>query len=99
MRRRNTNGYGLFGEVIRATGPMANAYPFRFSTKYQGPIEEKGGRNLYGLVTNDPGLRLIPPSPAILGCPKNVFTGTMFSSSLRTALERQDCFHLETRNT
>ncbi|MGO8931763.1 MAG: RHS repeat domain-containing protein [Limisphaerales bacterium] len=27
--------YGPFGEVIRATGPMAKASPFRFSTKYQ----------------------------------------------------------------
>jgi RHS repeat-associated protein len=27
--------YGPFGEVIRATGPMASADPFRFSTKYQ----------------------------------------------------------------
>ena len=27
--------YGPFGEVIRATGPMAEANPFRFSTKYQ----------------------------------------------------------------
>ena len=27
--------YGPFGEVIRATGPMAKANPFRFSTKYQ----------------------------------------------------------------
>lgn len=27
--------YGPFGEVIRATGPMAKADPFRFSTKYQ----------------------------------------------------------------
>src|SRR5208283_3739186 len=26
---------GPFGEVIRATGPMAKANPFRFSTKYQ----------------------------------------------------------------
>jgi RHS repeat-associated protein len=26
--------YGPFGEPIRATGPMANANPFRFSTKY-----------------------------------------------------------------
>jgi RHS repeat-associated protein len=26
---------GPFGEVIRATGPMASANPFRFSTKYQ----------------------------------------------------------------
>ncbi len=27
--------YGPFGEAIRATGPMAKANPFRFSTKYQ----------------------------------------------------------------
>jgi len=27
--------YGLFGEVIRMTGVMAKANPFRFSTKYQ----------------------------------------------------------------
>ena len=27
--------YGPFGELIRATGPMAKANPFRFSTKYQ----------------------------------------------------------------
>jgi RHS repeat-associated protein len=28
-------GYGPFGEVLRATGPVAKANPFRFSTKYQ----------------------------------------------------------------
>ena len=27
--------YGPFGEVVRTTGPMAKANPFRFSTKYQ----------------------------------------------------------------
>ena len=27
--------YGPFGELIRATGPMAKANPFRFSTQYQ----------------------------------------------------------------
>ena len=27
--------YGPFGELIRASGPMAKANPFRFSTKYQ----------------------------------------------------------------
>ena len=32
--------YGPFGEVIRATGPMAKENPFRFSTKYQD--EETG---------------------------------------------------------
>ena len=70
--------FGPFGEVIRATGPMAKANPFRFSTKYQDdetdlvyygvrylktstggwlsrdPIGEKGGRNLYGFVGNNP---------------------------------------------
>jgi RHS repeat-associated protein len=30
-----TYEYGPFGEVLRATGPMAKASPFRFSTKYQ----------------------------------------------------------------
>jgi len=30
-----TYEYGPFGEVIRATGPMAKANPFRFSSKYQ----------------------------------------------------------------
>jgi RHS repeat-associated protein len=30
-----TYEYGPFGEVLRATGPMAKANPFRFSTKYQ----------------------------------------------------------------
>jgi RHS repeat-associated protein len=70
--------YGPFGELIRATGPMAKLNPFRFSTKYQDdeadllyygyryysantgrwlsrdPIGEKGGRNLYGFVSNEP---------------------------------------------
>jgi RHS repeat-associated protein len=32
---KEQRGYGPFGEVIRATGPMAKANPFRFSTKYQ----------------------------------------------------------------
>jgi RHS repeat-associated protein len=30
-----TTNLGPFGEVIRATGPMAKANPFRFSTQYQ----------------------------------------------------------------
>ena len=30
-----TTNLGPFGEVIRATGPMAKANPFRFSTKFQ----------------------------------------------------------------
>ena len=31
----HSDEYGPFGEFIRATGPMAKANPFRFSTKYQ----------------------------------------------------------------
>ncbi len=34
VKSRTTN-LGPFGEVLRATGPMAKANPFRFSTKYQ----------------------------------------------------------------
>ncbi len=30
-----TYEYGPFGELVRATGPVAKANPFRFSTKYQ----------------------------------------------------------------
>jgi RHS repeat-associated protein len=37
--------YGPFGEVIRQTGPMAKANPFRFSTKYQ---DDETGLNYYG---------------------------------------------------
>ncbi|HOC58217.1 MAG TPA: RHS repeat-associated core domain-containing protein [Verrucomicrobiota bacterium] len=35
MKQINGHKYGPFGEVIRATGPLAKANPFRFSTKYQ----------------------------------------------------------------
>ena len=37
--------YGPFGEVIRATGPMAKCNPLRFSTKYQ---DDKSGLLYYG---------------------------------------------------
>jgi RHS repeat-associated protein len=37
--------YGPFGEVIRATGPMAKVNPFRFSTKYQ---DDETGLLYYG---------------------------------------------------
>lgn len=33
--RVRTTNLGPFGELLRATGPMAKANPFRFSTKYQ----------------------------------------------------------------
>lgn len=35
LTRGRTTNLGPFGEVLRATGPMAKANPFRFSTKYQ----------------------------------------------------------------
>jgi RHS repeat-associated protein len=37
--------YGPFGEPLRATGPLANANPFRFSTKY---CDEETGLVYYG---------------------------------------------------
>lgn len=37
--------YGPFGELLRATGPMALANPFRFSTKYQ---DDTTGLSYYG---------------------------------------------------
>jgi len=44
--------YGPFGELIRATGPMAKVNPFRFSTKYQ---DEEPGLVYYGYRYYDPG--------------------------------------------
>jgi RHS repeat-associated protein len=44
--------YGPFGELIRATGPMAKMNPFRFSTKYQ---DEETGLVYYGYRYYDPG--------------------------------------------
>ena len=35
VRQLRHKEYGPFGEVLRATGPMAKANLFRFSTKYQ----------------------------------------------------------------
>jgi RHS repeat-associated protein len=37
--------YGPFGELIRATGPMAGANPFRYSTKYR---DDESGLSYYG---------------------------------------------------
>jgi RHS repeat-associated protein len=44
--------YGPFGELLRATGPMAKANPFRFSTKYQ---DDETGLLYYGYRYYDPG--------------------------------------------
>ena len=44
--------YGPFGELIRATGPMAKVNPFRFSTKHQ---DEETGLVYYGYRYYDPG--------------------------------------------
>ena len=43
--------YGPFGELVRATGPMARANPFRFSTKYQ---DQETGFLYYGYRYYDP---------------------------------------------
>jgi RHS repeat-associated protein len=76
--------YDPFGNVLRATGPMALLNPFRFSTKYtdgesgfnyygyrsynaavgrwlnRDPLQEIGGRNIYGFCQNAP-VNLIDP--------------------------------------
>ncbi len=43
--------YGPFGELIRQTGPMATANPFRFSTKYQ---DDESDLLYYGYRFYDP---------------------------------------------
>jgi RHS repeat-associated protein len=43
--------YGPFGEVLRATGPMATVNPFRFSTKFQ---DDETGMLYYGYRYYDP---------------------------------------------
>ena len=43
--------YGVFGELIRATGPMAFVNPFRFSTKYQ---DDETGFIYYGFRYYNP---------------------------------------------
>jgi RHS repeat-associated protein len=45
--------YGPFGEVVRATGTMAAANPFRWSTKIQ---DEDSGLNYYGYRYYSPGV-------------------------------------------
>jgi RHS repeat-associated protein len=45
--------YGPFGEVIRATGPMAKANPIRFSTKYQ---DNESDLVYYGYRYYDPSM-------------------------------------------
>jgi RHS repeat-associated protein len=44
---------GPFGEVIRATGPVAKVNPFRFSTKYQ---DDESDLFYYGYRYYNPGL-------------------------------------------
>ncbi len=43
--------YGPFGELLRATGPLAAENPFRFSTKYQ---DDETGLLYYGYRHHDP---------------------------------------------
>ena len=54
--------YGPFGEPLRATGPMARANPFRFSTKY---CDEETGLCYYGYRYYSPGMgRWLSKDPA-----------------------------------
>jgi RHS repeat-associated protein len=68
--------YGPFGELIRATGPMVKANPFRFSTKYQDDETDllyygyryysaSTGRWLSKDPISDPGFVGIIPGTAI----------------------------------
>jgi RHS repeat-associated protein len=43
--------YGPFGELLRATGPLSQSNPFRFSTKYQ---DHETGLVYYGFRYYDP---------------------------------------------
>jgi RHS repeat-associated protein len=78
--------YGPFGEVIRATGPMAKANPFRFSTKYQ---DDETDMDYYGYRFYNPStgrwpnrdplgesgfevLRPLKPSPEAIDDPGSV---------------------------
>jgi RHS repeat-associated protein len=47
----STYEYGPFGEVVRASGPMAALNPFQFSTKY---TDAETGLNYYGLRYYEP---------------------------------------------
>jgi RHS repeat-associated protein len=72
--------HGPFGEPIRATGPMANANPFRFSTKY---CDEETGLVYYGYryyqpqtgrwLSRDPleDAELLPDGPNIYAYARN----------------------------
>jgi RHS repeat-associated protein len=66
--------YGPFGELIRATGPMAKANPFRFSTKYQDDesdllyygyryLNASTGRFLSRDPINEPGFEMETARP------------------------------------
>ena len=67
---RHSTEYGPFGELIRATGPMAKVNPFRWSTKYQDdesdlvmyparPYNPSTGRFLSRDPIGEPGARII----------------------------------------
>jgi len=45
MREHAKYSYGPFGEVVRASGPMAGVNPFEYSTKY---TDQETGINYYG---------------------------------------------------
>src|SRR5579884_2784854 len=55
--------YGPFGELIRATGPMAKANPIRFSTKYQ---DNESDLLYYGYRYYDPSMGRWPSRDPII---------------------------------
>jgi RHS repeat-associated protein len=63
--------YGPFGEVIRATGPMAKANPIRFSTKYQ---DNESDLVYYGYRYYDPSMgKWLSRDPAGEGGGQNIY--------------------------
>ena len=62
--------YGPFGELLRATGPMAKANPFRFSTKYQDDESDL----VFGNAKHDVQSKLTS-LPALLDLPAQALAG------------------------
>ncbi|MDR3412986.1 MAG: RHS repeat-associated core domain-containing protein, partial [Formivibrio sp.] len=85
--------YGPFGEVIRQTGPMAKANPFRFSTKYQDDESDLlyYGYRYYKASTGtwlsrdplgEPGFELVANRPKVQKKPVKVDMATAFLNLL-----------------
>ena len=97
--------YGPFGEVIRSTGPMAKANPFRFSTKYQDDETDLlyYGYRFYNASTGrwlsrDPASHVVGNGvrPRALALPREEANPYRFSDN--DGLNRYDYMGLHTRD-